>query len=321
MTPPLAGEDQPRTSSEHCADVDQVAPGAARVGGTLVGVGPKRRSLLCRALLLTQEFGATCTVEVQRRFDPLYSSNSSVAVLTTLALDGPQRPSQLQPHTGLTSAGLAHLVDRLVSAEVVSRSGGGLVHDQRAVLVELTPLGRRREAAVVKAIFAGAREARPTIKELVSTLEQAGARSSAGTADLLPARRPASRAARAMAQIGITLIRALQLPEPYNEATDQTAALALSAVHLTGSCRPGHLADVLAITTGGVTRLLDRLESNGFVERSLGAVPEDRRSVIVSITPAGLEQLDLVLEQVSGHLDGLLDGVLAVARLVAAEGA
>jgi DNA-binding MarR family transcriptional regulator len=287
--------------------------------GTLAAVGPKRRSLLCRALVLTQEFGVTCTAEVQRRLDPLYSGNAAITVLTTLALDGPQRPSQLLPRTGLTSAGLSHLIDRLTDAGMVTRSEGGLVHDQRAVVVELTAAGRRREAAIVKSIFEGVRSARPAVKELVVTLEAAGARPSKTPPGPPVERRAASRATRAMTQVGIALVRALQLPEPYNQSTDQTAALTLAIVTDAGPCRPGYLADVLSITTGGVTRLLDRLESNGFIDRSFGMVPGDRRSVLVTITPAGTRQLDLVLEHVAAHLDELLDGVLSVSRLVALD--
>lgn len=38
-----------------------------------------------------------------------------------------------------------------------------------------------------------------------------------------------------------------------------------------------------------ITRLVDRLEKAGYVER--GRIPEDRRVVLVKITPAGLELL------------------------------
>jgi DNA-binding MarR family transcriptional regulator len=47
-----------------------------------------------------------------------------------------------------------------------------------------------------------------------------------------------------------------------------------------GELTPGQLADRLALSSGAVTALVDRLERLGWVERS--AHPSDRRSVIVS---------------------------------------
>lgn len=48
---------------------------------------------------------------------------------------------------------------------------------------------------------------------------------------------------------------------------------------------PSRMAELLVRTTGATTRLVDRLEARGFVER----VPDgnDRRSVLVGLTPAG----------------------------------
>jgi DNA-binding MarR family transcriptional regulator len=53
-----------------------------------------------------------------------------------------------------------------------------------------------------------------------------------------------------------------------------------------GGLTPGQLADRLALTSGAVTALIDRLERLGWAERS--AHPSDRRSVIVS-TAGGAE--------------------------------
>jgi DNA-binding MarR family transcriptional regulator len=50
------------------------------------------------------------------------------------------------------------------------------------------------------------------------------------------------------------------------------------------------------VTTGAITNRIDRLEHRGFVER---ASTDDRRKVIVRLTPAGLAMVD---EVVHGHL-------------------
>ncbi len=58
-------------------------------------------------------------------------------------------------------------------------------------------------------------------------------------------------------------------------------------------------AEVL-LTSGGITRLVDRIAEAGYVERQ--NCPSDRRSVYVALTPAGRVKLE---EATAVHLDGL----------------
>ena len=58
-------------------------------------------------------------------------------------------------------------------------------------------------------------------------------------------------------------------------------------------------ADV-ALTTGGVTRLVDRMVEAGLVARE--NCPSDRRSIYVVLTPAGQAVLD---RAVAEHIDGI----------------
>lgn len=60
------------------------------------------------------------------------------------------------------------------------------------------------------------------------------------------------------------------------------------------------LADQIALTTGGATRLVDGLIRGGFVDRV--ADPDDRRVQLVVLTVAGRHKLD---ETVASHLDDL----------------
>lgn len=50
---------------------------------------------------------------------------------------------------------------------------------------------------------------------------------------------------------------------------------------------PGHISAVLDRTSGGMTLTLDRLARSGWVARTPD--PDDRRRVVVTCTPAGLE--------------------------------
>ena len=56
----------------------------------------------------------------------------------------------------------------------------------------------------------------------------------------------------------------------------------------------GTLARGLVMSTGGMTKRLDKLEAAGLVARSPD--PDDRRGVLVSLTPAGLRVVDQAVE-------------------------
>ena len=67
-----------------------------------------------------------------------------------------------------------------------------------------------------------------------------------------------------------------------------------------GRLKMNQIADAIVHSTGGTTRLIDRLEEAGFVERTL--CPSDRRAIHVAITDAGNTKLD---EALAVHLDYL----------------
>ncbi len=56
-----------------------------------------------------------------------------------------------------------------------------------------------------------------------------------------------------------------------------------------GPSAPGDLAALLGLTSGAMTKVLDRLERAGYVTRA--ADPSDRRRVTIAADPAGLARL------------------------------
>lgn len=75
-----------------------------------------------------------------------------------------------------------------------------------------------------------------------------------------------------------------------------------------GGCSQSHVAERLVVDPPAVSRLVDRLEEDGLVTRQAG---ENRRCVRLEITPAGLEELEVLRatlreldEEVSQHLTG-----------------
>ena len=71
-----------------------------------------------------------------------------------------------------------------------------------------------------------------------------------------------------------------------------------------GRLKMSVIADAIVHSTGGTTRLIDRLEEAGLVERQL--CPTDRRAVHVAITAAGNSKLD---DALSVHVDYLEEHV------------
>jgi Transcriptional regulators len=65
--------------------------------------------------------------------------------------------------------------------------------------------------------------------------------------------------------------------------------LVLGILRDRGSMSPSELGERLIVTRATVTGLLDSLERRGFVQRS--AHPTDRRSLVVEITPVGVDVL------------------------------
>lgn len=94
-----------------------------------------------------------------------------------------------------------------------------------------------------------------------------------------------------------------------------------------GQLTMGALADEIALTTGGVTRLIDRMQKSGYVERR--PCPSDRRISFAGITDSGREVLDRAAAQHARNLreifadfseadlttlDSLLDRIRETAR-------
>jgi DNA-binding MarR family transcriptional regulator len=77
-----------------------------------------------------------------------------------------------------------------------------------------------------------------------------------------------------------------------------------------GRLKMNQIADAIVHSTGGTTRLIDRLEEAGLVERQL--CPSDRRAIHVAITEAGNTKLNEAFEvhlvYLEEHLTSRLTG-------------
>jgi DNA-binding MarR family transcriptional regulator len=82
--------------------------------------------------------------------------------------------------------------------------------------------------------------------------------------------------------------------------------LVLGILRDRGPMSPSELGERLIVTRATVTGLLDSLERRGFVRRSANLV--DRRSLIVEITPAGLDVVQEVRTIIHRHEKALMSG-------------
>jgi DNA-binding MarR family transcriptional regulator len=112
--------------------------------------------------------------------------------------------------------------------------------------------------------------------------------------------------ARLSKELGAALETSCQLPLAWFEVLLQLRRSE------TGRLKMNEMANAIFHSTGGTTRLIDRLEEAALVRRE--NCPSDRRSVYVAITELGGSKLD---EALRVHLDSLDD--LMGARLSASE--
>ena len=96
-----------------------------------------------------------------------------------------------------------------------------------------------------------------------------------------------------------------------------TDVYTLNLLGTVGPLTAGQLADRTGLTTGAVTRLIDRLERAGHVRRLPD--PVDRRRVHVAIEPDRGAVFDALLEPVRRRLDEIIDSFPAEQRDVLVE--
>ena len=261
--------------------------------GTTSAVTETVRQVLLASGELTHAFGRALA---DPRFSEL-SSNSDIAVLTSLHLAGPQRPRELRTRTGLTDGGLSNLFDRLEHQQLITRTYGDADGDRRSALVALTTRGADLVEAIADAI-------RRTLTEQSALLEH--------TRDLIdsvseqPTTEPAETAPTPLeqlerfARLGVDF-EATMAAHGAHEPTPVKAMLVLCAAAPPDGTRPRDLLELTDLSSGGISMLLDRLEDAGLIQRTTGR-PPDRRAVSVTLTDLGHRELHDRLTRAVPHL-------------------
>ena len=107
--------------------------------------------------------------------------------------------------------------------------------------------------------------------------------------------------------VDATLQRELDLPVAIHQP--------LRVIAAAGEARVGDIAEALVITVGGASKIVDRLESRGLIERR--ANPADRRSSWLALTDTGIATLTRADAVVEAELRELLLQPLGAERVAA----
>ncbi|MGD2042241.1 MAG: MarR family transcriptional regulator [Acidimicrobiia bacterium] len=119
-----------------------------------------------------------------------------------------------------------------------------------------------------------------------------------------------------LAEFGQLVTASLAEVARHESLVSNTHLVVLCRLELYGPQRPSDIMDVTGLTSGGVTKLIDRLVSAGWVERLDEPVPDDGRGVMVGLTPAGQESLQSMVDVLAGRLGETREVVREINRLL-----
>ncbi len=85
--------------------------------------------------------------------------------------------------------------------------------------------------------------------------------------------------------------------------------VAMGHLYADGPMTAGRLAEQMGLTTGSTTALIDRAQRAGFLTRQVN--PDDRRSVLVALTPAGTHAMAWTYTETDARISAALRAVPA----------
>ena len=254
--------------------------------------------------LALRRFGITATNSVLGAVGHAYIDNASIAVLGELRGGGTLRLRDLSQRLGLPSPTLSRVIDKMEDNGDVRRRHGPIEGDGRAVTVEVTPSGATRTRRIEAAILAEEAASRPDLDEAMRCLD--GLRPTPASTSPDDARDVGL--CGALARSGIRLVHVLK---EISASGDVTEALALMALADGATSRPTRIGEQVGLSSGGTTKVLDRLETSGLIERSFGTLG-DRRGVSVRLTPDGVDQLERMATDIAPHVGELRPVIVSI---------
>lgn len=198
--------------------------------------------------------------------------------------------------TQMNRRAMSRMLARLLSDGIVQTHPAS--GDRRAVAVALTPSGEARVASLRAAMEAFFVESADTARVIVAGLG-GGSRTPSASGDVM-------ELLCRVCEAGVGLVRAM--PEAASEgrlAARQRAALVLVAG--SSRVRPHELATALGVSRAGAAYIVDQLCAKNFIARRRGALPEDRRAVVLEVTAEGAQAVGAVMTAIGAHSERLSD--------------
>lgn len=119
-----------------------------------------------------------------------------------------------------------------------------------------------------------------------------------------------------LAEFGQTISRAMEVAAAEPELVGNAPILVLSTLQLSGPQRPNELTKLTRLSSGGLSKLLDRMEALGAIRREHGGVSGDRRAVLVSLTKKGDALLRVLTSELAERLPEARRLVQEIARVL-----
>lgn len=149
-----------------------------------------------------------------------------------------------------------------------------------------------------------------------TTLDMAKTPSPEAEPDLARQRLVAMRMMLRVGQIGTVISASLAGVVKNEELVRNYNVAVMADLWVSGPRRPAEIQLLTGLTSGGVTKLLDRMEELGVIERTFGMVPGDRRAILVTLTPLGEDVVSSFADGLLGHLGPLRAALSTVFELI-----
>ena len=248
---------------------------------------------MAHALVLLHRYTIKLTKVSADTLGSTRTGNRDIQVLVTIHLEGASSPGRLAELTGAGRNTAGRALSRLESAGWTSRTPDP--HDRRSVLIRLTPKGRRRIRAFMSGVSDLHVSEHSLVKEVLELIDFDPYRKDrVGTSDPYEAVAAITRAgAEYVEDVIVTLSRF----GPHAASDRFTLAL----LYVRGAQRPGQLAEEIHFSPSGVSGVLTRLEDWGLVSRMRRQGPDDRRALIVTLTPRGRSAAEAMVDVCRQH--------------------
>lgn len=235
-------------------------------------------------------------------------ANRDLQLLLTINTNPGLRPSALSDQLKISRALVSQSLGRFESAGLVGRTVDPA--DHRSWHLTITRTGRDQIKAFEAELATWLVQASPTVREMHVLLNRSLTLESA--ADLAPL--DAAELLTAAGGPYVSELASRLLPFGRLTSTQRTALVFVDAF---GPRRPVQLASELALTSGGISVVLDHLESVALVKRQRSSTGGDRKAVTVTLTPSGKRAVATVCEVFLRHSDQLLAAMAQTIRVQA----